>query len=82
MIEEGILRQFEQIEERVGKLLEDRNSLLAANSELKEKVAELEKKLQDKSEQERVFLDQRDLVRQKIDGLLNKLNRINETNSP
>lgn len=78
MIEEGILRQFEEIEERVGALMEARDSLLAANSKLHQTVEELEKKLQDKTEQEDVFLEQRDLVRNKIEALLGKLNRIDE----
>lgn len=79
MIEEGILRQFEEIEERVGTLIEARDSLLAANSNLQQTVEELEKKLQDKTEQEHGFLEQRDLVRTKIDALLGKLNRIDES---
>lgn len=78
MIEEGILRQFEEIEERVGTLIEARDSLLAANSNLQQTVEELEKKLLDKTEQEHGFLEQRDLVRTKIDALLGKLNRIDE----
>jgi cell division protein ZapB len=78
LIEEGILRQFEEIEERVGTLMEARDSLLAANSNLQQTVEELEKKLLDKTEQEHGFLEQRDLVRTKIDALLGKLNRIDE----
>lgn len=82
MNNKGILRQFDEIEDKVEKLLSSCKNLETANSQLQEKVERLEKELREKTEAEKLFTEQRDLVREKIDGLLKKLSNISELEKP
>lgn len=81
LFDEEVLRQFDEIEGKVERLVEVCKSLRAANSELEKKVNDLEKKLREKAETERFYQDQRVQVRSKIDSLLNRLNNLNEAES-
>ncbi len=81
MVSEEISQQFDVIEDKVEKLIEVCKSLEATNSELEIRMKELEKELQEKNEEERQHVKQRDLVRGKIDGLLAKLNNFTEIES-
>ncbi len=74
MISAEIIQQFDAIEDKVEKLIEVCKSLEATNSELMTRMKGLEKELQDKNEIELQHIKQRDLVRGKIDSLLNRLN--------
>ncbi|MBW2367060.1 MAG: cell division protein ZapB [Deltaproteobacteria bacterium] len=73
-----ILSQFEQIEQRVDKLLNVCKSLEDDNVELKTQVELLEEELRKKEEAENRYQEERGLVRSRIDGLLNKLNNLSE----
>jgi len=75
---EKILRQFDEIEQKVGKLIDVCKSLEATNLELKNKVEKLEKELQGKLETENNYQEERALVRSKIDSLLVRLEDITE----
>lgn len=79
MFDEGVLRQFDEIEGKVEKLIEACKSLGAENSELQAKIEELERKLKEKAEAEKFYHVQRDQVRQKIDTLLSKLNSLDDS---
>ncbi|MCD6186440.1 MAG: cell division protein ZapB [Deltaproteobacteria bacterium] len=70
---ELVLMQFEEIEQKVGQLIENCNSLKITNSELSDRVEYLEKELQEKIEIENRYVKERELVSSKIDGLLNRL---------
>lgn len=73
-----ILRQFDEIEQKIGKLIDVCKSLEADNSELKNKAEKLEKELQGKIETENNYQEERALIRSKIDNLLARLEDITE----
>jgi uncharacterized coiled-coil DUF342 family protein len=73
---EFILQQFEEIERKVDRLIEACNRYEKANSELKEKIKLLEEELQGKVEAENQHKADKDLIRSKIDTLLEKLAEI------
>lgn len=75
---EYILKQFEEIEQKVDKLIDVCKSLETTNSELRNKVKRLEGELQGKVEAESNFEKERALVRSKIDGLLARMRDITE----
>ena len=76
MDNELILRQFEEIEKKVESLIEVNMSLEANNLELKNKFKRLEEELQDKVEAENNYLEERALIRSRIDSLLVRLEDI------
>jgi len=76
---ENILRQFDEIEQKLGKLIDVYKSLEATNVELKTKIERLEEELQGKVEVESNYQEERALIRSKIDSLLVRLEDITET---
>ena len=78
MDSETILKQFEQIEQRVENLINDCKSLEIENSNLKAKIEQLEVDLLSKAEAETKYEQEKALVRSKIDGLLAKFDVIEE----
>lgn len=78
MDNEIILRQFEEIEQKVGKLIDVCKSLEATNLGLGNKIKMLEEELQGKVEVENNYQEEKALIRSKIDGLLAKLEDITE----
>lgn len=71
-----IIRQFEQIEQRVENLIETCSEFETKNIELKNHVMKLEEELQKKQDTENRYQEEKRLVRSKIDGLLTKLDTI------
>ena len=76
MDNELILKQFEEIEQRVEKLIEICNALEATNLDQKNKIKSLEEEIQGKVEAERSYAEEKALIRSKIDGLLVKLDKV------
>ena len=76
MDNEFILKQFEEIERRVEKLIELCNALEAANLDQKNKIKRLEEEIDGKVEAERSYAEEKALIRSKIDGLLVKLDKV------
>ncbi len=76
MDNELILRQFEEIEEKVERLIEVCKSYEVTNSELRNKIQGLEEELQGKFENETVYVKEKTLIRSKIDSLLARLEGI------
>ena len=74
-----ILRQFEEIEQKVDRLIEICKSQEATNLELKNKMKSLEEELQGKVEAERSYAEEKILIRSKIDGLLARLDEISRS---
>ncbi|BCS98556.1 hypothetical protein DSLASN_41880 [Desulfoluna limicola] len=74
MDDEAIVGQIDYIEEQVDFLIELCNSLKSENAELKGKVETLEGELQEKTQTETAFAEQRENIRGKIDGLMDRLN--------
>jgi len=75
---ELILRQFDEIEQKVEKLIKAFQGLEASNRELQLKIDSLNAELQGRIEAEKKYEKERDLIRSKIDGLLVKLEDIAE----
>ena len=78
MDNEVILSQFEEIEQKVGKLIDVCKSLEATNLELRNKIERLEEELQGKVKAENNYQEERALIRSKIDSLLARLEDITE----
>ncbi len=76
-----IARQFEDIEQKVERLIEFCRQLEAKNSELSNKIEQLENDLQGKIEEEKRYQAEKDLIRSKVDSLLAKLEVISEGSS-
>ncbi len=71
-----ILRLFEKIEKKVESLIEVNKSLEATNLELENKIKRLEEELQGKVEAENNYVEERALIRSRIDSLLVRLEDI------
>jgi peptidoglycan hydrolase CwlO-like protein len=75
---EIILRQFEEIEKKVEKLIDVYKLLEATNLELRNKIKRLEEELQGKVDAETNYTQEKALIRSKIDSLLVRLEDITE----
>ncbi len=71
-----ILNQFDQIEQKVERLVDKCNALEATNLELRNKIKRLEEEIQGKVEAETSYAEEKALIRSKIDGLLAKLDEV------
>ena len=78
MDNDTILKQFNEIENRVESLISRCSSLETANSELTAAVEKLEATLKDKEAVENQDGEVRTLIRSKIDSLLERLDGITE----
>ena len=74
----NVMRQFDQIEEKIGNLIERCNLIERLNFELSVKVKSLEAELTEKVETENKHSEQKALIRSKIDNILSKLDNFNE----
>ena len=79
MNDEVIFRQFEEIEQKVERLIEICKAHEATNLELKSKIKSLEEEIQGKVEVEKNYAEEKALVRSKIDGLLARLDEISDS---
>lgn len=79
MDNEIIIKQFDEIEQKVEKVIEVYKSREARNLELTKKIEQLEEELQGKAEAERRYQEERTLIRSKIDNLLARLGDIAAT---
>jgi predicted RNase H-like nuclease (RuvC/YqgF family) len=75
---EFILKQFEEVEQKVERLIEICNALKATSSEQKTKIKSLEEEIQGKVEAERSYTEEKALIRSKIDDLLVKLDQFSK----
>jgi hypothetical protein len=75
---EFIVKRFDEIEQKVEKLIETCNALEATNLEQKNKIKSLEEEIQGKVEAERSYAGEKALIRSKIDGLLAKLEEVSK----
>jgi protein-arginine kinase activator protein McsA len=75
---EFILRQFEEIEKKVEKLININKSLEETNLESRNKIKRLEEELQSKVDAETNYTQEKALIRSKIDSLLVRLEDIAE----
>jgi len=75
---EFILRQFQEIEEKVGKVIELCKSQETINLELRNRIKILEEEIQEKVEAENNYVAEKGLIRSKVDSILAKLEEIEE----
>ncbi len=73
--EEGIDKQFERLENRVEELVRLCTELQNTKSELYQRIEELESKLAAKDETERNYLEERSMIRSRMDSLLERLDQ-------
>ncbi len=78
MEDEVILKQFDEIEKKVERLIGVNKSLKKNNIVLKGKIEQLEQELQVKVEAENHQTEVKTLIRSKIDGLTARLDGITE----
>lgn len=78
MEDEVILKQFDEIEKKVERLIGVNKSLKKNNILLKGKIEQLEQELQVKVEAENHQTEVKALIRSKIDGLMARLDGITE----
>ena len=73
MNDELVFRQFEEIEQKLERLIEICKAHEATNLELKLKIKNLEEEIQGKVEAERIYAEEKALIRLKVDGLLARI---------
>ena len=78
MDNELILKQFDDIEQKVERLIEICSALKTTNLEQKNKIDSLEEEIHGKVEAERSYAEEKALIRSKIDGLLVKLDEVSK----
>jgi hypothetical protein len=78
---EAIIKQFEEIEQKVDGLIGACRRLESKNSELNQKVLQLEQELESKVEEEKRYQAEKDLIRSKVDSLLSRLEDIADSSS-
>jgi FtsZ-binding cell division protein ZapB len=71
-----ITKNFNEIEDKIQKIIDIRTSQENELQELKDYVAQLEEELQEKIDAENKLIEERLFVRSKIDSLLTKLQDI------
>lgn len=76
-----LLQQFEEIEQKVERLIAICSSLEVKNIQIRNTMSSLEAELQLKTEALEKFSEERTLIRSKIDTLLVKLENIAEMDS-
>ena len=76
--EEGFAEQFKKLEDRVEELVRMCNELQNTKAELGKKVEKLEKSLAAKDESEQGYLEERSMIRSRMDSLLGKLDQVFE----
>jgi chromosome segregation ATPase len=77
-----VMHQLDTLQEKVEHLIEQCQALQRNNTDLHAKVQQLESELDQKTEAENQFLQQKTQIRSRIDDLLAKLNNAAETPSP
>ncbi|MBC8392388.1 MAG: hypothetical protein H8E17_07475 [Deltaproteobacteria bacterium] len=78
MDNDAILKQFEEIEQKVDKLIGVCKSFEETKLELTNKIEGLEKELQGKAEEESRYAEEKALIRSKVDSLLARLEDVTE----
>lgn len=71
-----ITKNFDDIENKIQKIIDVRKSQEKEIEELKDYIAQLEEELQEKIDAENKLIEERQFVRSKIDSLLTKLQDI------
>ena len=73
MDNEQIIKQFDEIERKIERVIEVYKSCEAKNLELTNKIDKLEEELRSKADVEQRYQEEKTLIRSKIDNLLARL---------
>jgi chromosome segregation ATPase len=76
---DSIPDQFKVLEEKVERLVGKCNALQDAKASLETKVDDLQKALNTKDATEKKFLEEKSLIRSKMDNLVGRLDRVLES---
>ncbi len=74
MNEESILQEFDRLESKLNGLIEKCDALKAENLQLEARNNALEEELLEKTDNQNRFMEERNMVRSRIDGLLARVN--------
>ena len=78
MNNDRILKQFEEIEEKVERVIKVCRSYETTNLELTKKNQKLEEELQSKVEAERRYQEEKTLIRSRIDNLIARIGNLTD----
>ncbi len=81
MNNEIIIKQFDEIETKVERIISTLQARKTENAELKQQINSLEETLRQKEEAENHFAEEKRQIRGKIDGLLSKLDDLAKSDS-
>ena len=76
MDKERLITQFEEIEQKIKKIIGVLKTYESENLELRKKIERLEEELQGKIEAENAHAEERALIRSKVDNILARLEDI------
>jgi FtsZ-binding cell division protein ZapB len=78
---ELIIKQFDEIESKVERIISTLQTFKTENAELKQQINSLEEALRQREEAETHFAEEKRQIRAKIDGLLSKLDDLAKSDS-
>lgn len=81
MDNELIIKQFDEIESKVERIISTLQTFKTENAELKQQINSLEEALRQREEAETHFAEEKRQIRGKIDGLLSKLDDLAKSDS-
>lgn len=81
MNNELIVKQFDEIETKVERVISTLQAFKTENAELKQQISSMEETLRQKTEAESHFAEEKRQIRGKIDGLLSKLGDLAKSDS-
>lgn len=76
MDEDIIPQQFKKLEERIEQLVRTCHDLQHAESELEAKIRDLEEALKTKDATEQRYMEEKSMIRSKIDNLLSRMDQV------
>lgn len=76
MEKDSIPQQFQKLEEKVGQLVQTCHDLQQSEVALKAKVGELEEALKTQDATSQHYMEEKTMIRSKIDNLLSKLDQV------
>lgn len=76
MEKDSIPQQFQKLEEKVGQLVQTCHDLQQSEVDLKAKVRELEETLKTQDATSQHYIEEKTMIRSKIDNLLSKLDQV------
>lgn len=76
MDEDGVPKQFKELEDKVEQLVRICHDLRHAKSELEAKIRELEERLRAGDVSAKTYIEEKSMIRTRIDSLLGRLDEV------